>query len=371
MTENNIQLKNSPLSELHIKHNAKLVNFAGWSMPVNFSSGIMQEHLSTRKSSGLFDISHMGQIIIKGEDGSKLLESITPTLVSSINKFKVKYSLFLNENGGIIDDLMITNAGDCFFVVVNASRTKDDLTALQASLLPNMKASITHLTDHGMIALQGPKSANILSKIFPKISNLYFMDYNEITFEGEKVRVSRLGYTGEDGFEIAASKSLILTISKLILNDKDVTFCGLGARATLRLEAALPLYGNELNEKINPIQAGLKFSISSKRLKLKNFLGADNIINDIDMGSKYIRVGLIPQSKQPIRKGIQIFKDDTVIGEVTSGGFGPSIGGPISMAYILNKYSKTEHDIYAKIRDKKIVLKMVKLPFSQHNYHKQ
>ena len=249
------KLKSSPLEELHIKNNARLVDFAGWSMPVQFSTGIINEHISTRTSSGLFDISHMGQIAITGMDSCKLLESITPSDIKSIQPGRVKYSFILNENGGIIDDLMITNEGESYYLVVNASRTENDLDEIFNVAKSFKDISINHLHSKGMIALQGPKAIEVIKSYFEDINKLNFMDYKKTTYKDVEVRISRVGYTGEDGFEISTSRDLLLELTQNFLNDKRVSFCGLGARDTLRLEAGLPLYGNELSESITPIQA--------------------------------------------------------------------------------------------------------------------
>ena len=365
------KLKSSPIEELHIKNNARLVDFAGWSMPVQFSSGIINEHISTRTSSGLFDISHMGQIAITGMDSCKLLESITPTDIKSIQPGRVRYSFILNEKGGIIDDLMITNEGESYYLVVNASRTKNDLDEIFNAAKSFKDISINHLHSKGMIALQGPKAIEVIKSYFDDINKLNFMDYKKTTYKDVEVRISRVGYTGEDGFEISTSKDLLLELTQNFLNDKRVSFCGLGARDTLRLEAGLPLYGNELSESITPIQADLGFAVSSSRVNKKDFRGAEKIINEINNGPEFSRVGLLPEGKRPVRKDTLIYKNGEKIGKVTSGGYGPSIGSPVSMGSIKSQFNKTNDHLEAQIGNNFIPLKITSFPFVPHRYHRK
>ena len=365
------KLKSSPIEELHIKNNARLVEFAGWSMPVQFSSGIINEHISTRTSSGLFDISHMGQISITGMDSCKLLESITPTDIKSIKPGRVKYSFILNKKGGVIDDLMITNEGESYYLVVNASRTQNDLDEIFDVAKSFKDIKIDHLQSKGMIALQGPKAKDVIKSYFDDINKLNFMDFKKTSYKDVEVRISRLGYTGEDGFEISTSKDLLLELTQKFLNDKRVSLCGLGARDTLRLEAGLPLYGNELSENITPVQANLRFAISTSRINKKDFRGAEQIINEISNGSKVSRVGLLPEGKRPIRKNTLIYKNGEEIGKVTSGGYGPSIGSPISMGSIKSQFNKTNDLLEAQIGNNFIPLKITSFPFVPHRYHRK
>ena len=370
MIDNNI--KSSPIEELHKLNNAKLVNFAGWSMPIQYHSGIINEHVSTRNSCGLFDISHMGQIFISGADSKALLEKITPSDIEKLKDGKVKYSLLLNNQGGIIDDLMITNEGDGYFLVVNASRTKEGLFEIENAANSFSEIKIKHLEENGMIAIQGPKAKDIASEYFKEVNEtMYFMDFINTKYNDNKVRISRIGYTGEDGFEISSNSKTIFEITKNILNDKRVTFCGLGARDTLRLEAGLPLYGNELNENITPVQADLSFAISPSRINKKNFRGAEKIISEIKNGSEFIRVGLLPEGRRPIRKGIEILKNGEKIGEISSGGYGPTIKSPIAMGIIKSEFLNPNENLQAKLGDNLITMKIIELPFVEHKYHRK
>ena len=325
-------IKFSPLEEFHKENSAKLVEFAGWSMPIQYTSGIINEHISTRESCGLFDISHMGQIFVSGNDSKDLLEKLTPSDIEKIKPGKVKYSFLLNNEGGIIDDLMITNEGEGYYLVVNASRINEGLSEIKKTSQAFSNISINYLNKNGMIALQGPNAKDIAFEHFGEISQkMYFMDFSKVNYDGNEVRISRLGYTGEDGFEISSDSKTILKITKNISKDKRVTLCGLGSRDTLRLEAGLPLYGNELNENTTPIQADLSFAISQSRIIKKNFRGAQRIMNEIENGSELIRVGLKPEGRRPVRKGTPIMKNGEHIGEISSGGYGPTIKSPIPL----------------------------------------
>ena len=371
MLENKTHLKISSLEKIHKKYHAKMVDFAGWSMPINFPTGIIDEHLATRNSVGLFDISHMGQIIITGSDSCKILKEITPTNIDKLSTGKVKYSLLLNKSGGIIDDLMITNTGEGYYIVVNASRTQKDIELLKSVISSDHNINFKLLSNQGMIALQGPHSEKVLSTIFPEISKLYFMNYCQSKFNNSPVHISRLGYSGEDGFEVSAPSNTLLNICELILNDDRVRLCGLGARDTLRLEAGLPLYGNEINEETTPIQAGLDFAISPSRIQNKDFRGFNEIIKEIGNGAEKVRVGLLPEGRQPIRKDVELLKDEKSIGIVTSGGFSPSLSKPIAMGFIDREHSNIGTIVNASIRNKIIKMEVVKLPFTPHRYHKQ
>ena len=365
MTED---LLKTPLETFHKRENARMVNFSGWEMPVSYPKGIIHEHIQTRESAGMFDISHMGQIVMKGPDSIKILEAVTPTEIISIKPGKVKYSFFLEKNGGIIDDLMITNAGEYFYLVVNASRTSVGVNLLKDLNKKFPNASIQLITSNGMIALQGPKAEETLSQIFPNVSSMNFMEFFKTDFNKDEVFITRTGYTGEDGFEISAPKSTIQTLFSEILKSKLVSLCGLGSRDTLRLEAGLPLYGNELNDQISPIEAGLSFAVSKTRIEKQNFRGVDRIKQELQSNAKILRVGLIPEGRQPIRTGSKIFSNDDEIGIITSGGYGPSFGGPISMGMVKEKFSKPDTIVNTVIREKVIPLKVSKLPFVAHRY---
>jgi len=370
MIEKNI--RSSPLEEFHKINNAKLVEFAGWSMPIQYASGIINEHVSTRESCGLFDISHMGQIYVSGTDSKALLEKISPSDIEKIKPGRVKYSFLLNNDGGIIDDLMITNEGEGYYLVVNASRINESLSEIKNSSKSFSNINIKHLNENGMVAIQGPKAKDIVFEYFKEINKImYFMDFSKINHNGNEVRISRIGYTGEDGFEISSNSKAILKITEDISNDKRVTLCGLGSRDTLRLEAGLPLYGNELNESITPIQADLSFAISPSRITKKNFRGAQRIIDEIKNGSDLIRVGLLPEGRRPVRKGTPIMKNGEYIGEISSGGYGPTIKSPIAMGIIKSKFLNPTEKLQAKLGDSLISMKIIQLPFVKHKYFRK
>lgn len=370
MIDNSI--KSSPIEELHRLNNAKLVDFAGWSMPIQYHSGIINEHVSTRNSCGLFDISHMGQILISGADSKALLEKITPSDIGKIKNGKVKYSFLLNNRGGIIDDLMITNEGDGYFLVVNASRTKEGLDEIENAAKSFSEININHLEENGMIAIQGPKAKDVAGEYFKEVNEtMYFMDFINTKYNGNEVRISRIGYTGEDGFEISSNSETIFEITKSISSDERVTMCGLGARDTLRLEAGLPLYGNELNEDITPVQADLSFAISPSRINEKNFRGAERIINEIKNGSEYTRIGLLPEGRRPVRKGTEIIKNGKKVGEISSGGYSPTIKSPIAMGIIKSEFLNLNENLQAKLGDSLITMKIIELPFVEHKYYRK
>ncbi len=365
-------IKSSPLEEFHKSNSAKFVEFAGWSMPIQYSSGIINEHISTRVSCGLFDISHMGQIFISGTDSKDLLEKITPTDIEKIKPGKVRYSFLLNNDGGIIDDLMITNEGEGYYLVVNASRVNEGIREIKNSSKVFSNISISHLNKNGMIALQGPNAKDIVFEHFKEIrQKMYFMDFSKVNYDGNEVRISRIGYTGEDGFEISSDSETILKITKNISKDKRVTLCGLGSRDTLRLEAGLPLYGNELNESTTPIQADLSFAISPSRIIKKNFRGALKIIDEIENGSELIRVGLKPEGRRPVRRGTPIMKNGEQIGEISSGGYGPTIKSPIAMGIIKSEFLNPNEKLQAKLGDSLVSMEIIQLPFVKHKYFKK
>ena len=325
MLEN--EIKSSPIEEIHSLNDAKFVNFAGWSMPIQFPDGIINEHISTRSSCGLFDISHMGQILIDGDESRLLLEKITPTDIGKIQTGKVKYSFLLNNEGGIIDDLMITNEGNCFYLVVNASRINEDLEEINKASKSFSRINIKHLQQNGMIALQGPKAKDVVSSFFREIDDsFFFMSFKKITLNGDEVRVSRIGYTGEDGFEISSTKKTILELT---------------------------------------------FAISPSRIKDGNFRGADKILNEIENGSQFVRVGLLPEGRRPVRKGTPIFNNDEKIGEISSGGYGPTIKSPIAMGIIKSEFNKPNNKLTAKLGENSIPMTITSLPFVEHRYFKK
>ena len=267
---------------------------------------------------------------------------------------------------------MITNEGNGYFLVVNASRTKEGLDEIENAANSFSDININHLEKNGMIAIQGPKAKDVANEYFNEVNEtMYFMDFINTKYKGNDVRISRIGYTGEDGFEISSNSDTIFEITKNISTDERVTMCGLGARDTLRLEAGLPLYGNELSEDITPVQADLSFAISPSRISEKNFRGAERIINEIKNGSEFTRVGLLPEGRRPVRKGTDIIKNGEKIGEISSGGYGPTIKSPIAMGIIKSEFLNLNENLQAKLGDSLITMKIIELPFVEHKYHKK
>ncbi len=362
-------LKRTPLYDLHVELGAKLVPFAGYEMPVQYPSGITTEHLHTRKAAGLFDVSHMGQVRIDGEGREAALETLVPTDVAAIPEGGVKYSLFTNDQGGILDDLMISNAGDNLYLVVNAACKDQDIPLLRSALSPQQ--SLSEIDDHALIALQGPKAVGVLSRFAPSLARMPFMTTTMVDLAGLWCRASRSGYTGEDGFEISVPVDGALEFARTLLADEDVEPIGLGARDTLRLEAGLPLYGNDLDGTTTPNEAGLLWAVSKSRRETGGYPGADVIRAQITEGAPRKRVGLKPEGRAPVRGGAEVIDGEgRKLGLVTSGGYSPSLGGPVAMAYMERTEALAGDQVFALVRGKPLPCTIVKLPFVQQNYYR-
>ncbi|MEQ1546782.1 glycine cleavage system aminomethyltransferase GcvT [Methyloglobulus sp.] len=359
-------LKQTLLYQLHLELGAKMVAFGGYHMPIYYPGGIIHEHLHCRSKAGFFDISHMGQCLISGDEAANELERLTPSDIIGLKRGQQKYTVLTNEEGGIIDDIIITRTHFGLMVVVNASCKDKDFHYL-ASQLSN-RCHFVEFTDQALFALQGPIAATIIRKFSVSDADLAFMTAHETELEGIKCIISRCGYTGEDGFEISVANDHAEALARLLLAEKDVIPIGLGARDTLRLEAGLCLYGHELNETITPVEAGLSWIIKKGH---SGFPGADTIIRQLQQGPEKIRVGLIVDSKQPIREGSTVFNDnDEIIGHVTSGSFAPSLGKPVAMALLERHYSGLGIRLYAKVRDHQVAATITRLPFIPHRYHR-
>jgi len=368
------------LYSLHRELNAKTIPFAGYEMPVNYPLGILNEHIHCRKSVGLFDVSHMGQIKITSKsismhDLAKELEKLIPIDLVSLSKDRQRYGFLTNEKGGVIDDLMISNRGDHFFVVVNASRKEIDTSYLRENLIS--EADILVETERSLIALQGPLSEQALSSIIPGIESMAFMDVKNFSFKNEEIYISRSGYTGQDGFEISLPNHVSENFCRSLLNIKEVEAIGLGARDTLRLECGLCLYGQDLDEEITPIEAGLSWAIQKVRRtdgeRAGGFPGAEKILDQIDKHPKKKRIGLLPIGKAPIRHGTKLYKDEIgsqEIGIVTSGGYSPTIEKPISMGYLDQSWIEKDTLVYGDVRNKLLPLKIINLPFVKTSFKK-
>jgi aminomethyltransferase len=364
-----MEIQKTALYNYHKNLGAKFVPFAGYEMPIQYSEGIVKEHISTRTFAGFFDVSHMGQFFLEGDKTlDKALEKIIPADLNSLKTNQSKYSFLLNDNGGIIDDLIITRNSKGFCIILNAACKKNDVKQILKYLSPEHKNFLN--SDLSLIALQGPKSVTILEKIIPGVSNLKFMNGNNFKFNGVMTYITRSGYTGEDGFEVSIPNNNVENLIKLLVDNK-VKPIGLGARDTLRLEAGLCLYGHDLNEEINPIEANLKWAIAKKRRDEGGFNGWEKIKNILDNGCSKIRVGILPEGRVIAREGARIFSmQDEEIGKITSGTFGPSVNAPVAMGYVNSDSSGTGNKIKIEVRGKKYNAKISELPFYKKSYIK-
>jgi len=364
-----VEIKETSLINLHKSHGAKLVEFAGYNMPIQYPDGILNEHKYTRSNCGVFDVSHMGQLFIYGEDDlTKDLEKIFPIDLKNLKKNQSKYSFLMNDNGGIYDDLIITKINKGYLIILNAACKNNDFKIIKEKL--NDKYQLELKDNLSLIALQGPGAKNVLGKFIPEINNLKFMHGKEFNYNDLNLYITRSGYTGEDGFEISIPNKIAENFTKILL-DNGSKLIGLGARDTLRLEAGLCLYGNDINIETTPIEANLKWAISKKRID-DQYPGSEIIKKQIQSGVKKLRVGIKPESKVIARASTKIFNEENKeIGKVTSGTFGPSVDHPISMGYVDSNYSSLDTKIFLEIREKKLSANICKLPFYQKNYVKE
>jgi aminomethyltransferase len=362
-------MEKTALYNFHKNLGAKFVPFAGYEMPIQYKDGIVKEHISTRLYAGFFDVSHMGQLFISGNKFSEdSLEKIIPLDFKEIKMNQSKYSFLINDEGGVIDDLIITRVEGGFSIILNAACKDNDIKEISKCLNTNSKYELKK--DLSLIALQGPKSESILESIVNGIKQLKFMNGGYFDFEGNKIYITRSGYTGEDGFEISIPNINVENFTKL-LSDKGAKPIGLGARDTLRLEAGLCLYGHELNQNINPIQANLKWAISKRRREEGGFKGWENIKKDLQHGVSKIRIGVKPSGRIIAREGTKIFSSSNEeIGVITSGTFGPSVNSPVAMGYIKSKFSEINNKIFLEVRGKKHEAVVSKLPFYKKSYVK-
>ena len=371
-------LLKTPLHSLHLELGARMAGFAGYEMPIQYPMGVMQEHLHTRSNAGLFDVSHMGQILIRAKSGdvrdaALALETITPVDVADLKPGRQRYGLFTNDDGGLEDDFMVANRGDHLYLVVNAACKHADLARIEAAL--SETCEIEAQFDRGLIALQGPAAEGVLSSYAPDAEDMMFMDVTELEIAGTPVVVSRSGYTGEDGYEISLAAEETDRIARLLLQDDRVAPIGLGARDSLRLEAGLCLYGHDIDETTTPVEANLKWAIQKVRRKgggrEGGFPGAAAILDQLETGARRLRVGLQPAGKAPVRAGAVLFAGETggeAIGAVTSGGFGPSAGAPVAMGYVPAGLAAPGTKIYAEVRGKRLECAVAPLPFVPSTY---
>lgn len=363
--------RDTPLTDLHRELGAKFVEFAGYDMPVHFGSGILKEHAQTRNSAGLFDVSHMGQVRLSGSGAAALLERLVPVDIAGLPANRQTYALFTNEAGGILDDLMVANAGDHLFIVVNASRKQEDIAHMRKHLTDECDLEV--LDDRALIAVQGPAAGQVMSRLAPASSELRFMQAAETDVSGIPCFVSRSGYTGEDGFEISLAAESAEELARALLADDAVAPVGLGARDTLRLEAGLCLYGHDIDETTTPVEAGLKWAISRDRRpggsRAGGYPGDAVIARQLSEGVSRRRVGIRPEGRAPVRDGVVLIdKRGSEVGKITSGAFGATIGGPVAMGYVATDHSAPDTELDAMVRGKSLPVRVVRLPFVEHRY---
>lgn len=363
-----------PLDGWHRARGGRMVPFAGYAMPVQYE-GIMAEHLWTRESAGLFDVSHMGQLMLTGSGVAEALEALLPGDIKGLKPGRIRYSLLLNESGGIIDDLMVTNVSqgteEAFYMVVNGATKHGDIEELTRRLPASVK--LEHLTKRALLALQGPRAWEVIGALFPGVPDeLSFMQGTSREWQGVAVGFGRSGYTGEDGFELSVPNSHVEALAEALLADERVLPIGLGARDSLRLEAGLPLYGHDLDEQITPVMADLGFAISKRRRAEGGFAGAERILSEMENGPVQKRIGFTVEGRQPVREGARILDGEgNEVGRVTSGGFSPSLGRPIGMGYVATALSAPGTALTLEQRGKLFQATVAPTPFVPHRYHRK
>lgn len=374
MAETQGALKKTPLFDLHVELGGKMVPFAGYEMPVQYPLGVKKEHLHTRDQAGLFDVSHMGQVKLTGANAAAALEKLVPVDIIDLPAGKQRYALFTSEDGGIMDDLMVTNYGDWIYVVVNAACKDQDIAHMQANLGEGVELEV--LDDRALVAVQGPTAAAAIARLAPEVADMVFMDSRQMKIDGVDCFVSRSGYTGEDGFEISIPTADADRLCRLFLEQPEIEAIGLGARDSLRLESGLCLYGNDIDTTTTPLEGSLIWAISKCRRadgeRAGGFPGEEKILGQIankDWTRK--RVGLLGEGRAPVREGTELFDaDDNKIGVVTSGTFGPTVGKPVAMAYVETAFSALETVVFAEVRGKKLPMTVSRMPFIEQRYYR-
>lgn len=367
-------LARTPLHALHRELGARMVPFAGYEMPVQYPNGIIKEHLHTRSAAGLFDVSHMGQVRLMGAARAAALESLVPVDVIDLGAERQRYALFTNDQGGILDDLMIANYGDHLLLVVNAACKRQDVDHLRAHLAD--RCEVDELRDRALLALQGPKAGAVLARLAPETEAMVFMTVRRATLAGAPCQISRSGYTGEDGFEISVSAERAEELARLLLAQPEVAPIGLGARDSLRLEAGLCLCGHDIDVTTTPVEAGLAWALSKPRragsARAGGYPGAATIMRELEAGVARKRIGLLPQGRMPVREGTELV-DETgrAVGKVTSGGFGPTIGAPIAMGYVEPALAEVGTKLRAVVRGQAVAIEVAALPFVPTRYKRR
>ncbi|MGI9389689.1 MAG: glycine cleavage system aminomethyltransferase GcvT [Boseongicola sp.] len=368
-------LKRTILFDLHVAAGAKMVPFAGYEMPVQYADGVLKEHLHTRRAAGLFDVSHMGQVLLlpksgRLEDAQSALETLVPVSVLGLGEGRQRYALFTNESGGILDDFMFANRGDHLLLVVNAACKADDISHLQMHLSDSCE--IRTISDRALLAIQGPKAEMALSRLVPGAADMRFMDATSLDWTGNEVWVSRSGYTGEDGYEVSVPEALAVKFAEELLEFDEVEPIGLGARDSLRLEAGLCLYGSDIDTTTTPVEAALEWAIQKVRRsggdRAGGFPGAARILQELEEGARRRRVGLLPQGRAPMRAGTELFAGENSVGAITSGAYGPSIEQPMSMGYVTTEFAETGKSLEGEVRGRLMPVTIADMPFRPSNY---
>jgi aminomethyltransferase len=369
-------LQITPLNALHRALGAKMVPFAGYDMPVQYPPGVMKEHLHCREKAGLFDVSHMGQVILRAPGGYRdvaaAMEGLVPVDLLGLGVMRQRYGMFTDDAGGILDDLMMANRGDHMFVVVNAACKADDIAHMRGHL---DGVEVEEITDRALLALQGPSAETALSALVPDVADMRFMDVGILPSEFGDLWISRSGYTGEDGFEISVEAHLAEPLARALLEHADVEPIGLGARDSLRLEAGLCLYGHDIDTTTTPVEASLNWAIQKVRRaggdREGGFPGADRILDELRNGAARARVGLRPEGRAPMREGTPLYdaaEGGNPVGHVTSGAFGPTLGGPMSMGYVPRDLAAPERQLFGELRGKRQPVRVAKLPFTEAKF---
>ena len=369
-------LQITPLNALHRALGAKMVPFAGYEMPVQYPLGVMKEHLHCRANAGLFDVSHMGQVILRAPGGyaqvAAAMEGLVPVDMLGLGVMRQRYGMFTDDAGGILDDLMMANRGDHMFVVVNAACKADDIAHMRAHL---DGVDVEEITDRALLALQGPASETALSALVPDVAGMRFMDVGIIPSDFGELWISRSGYTGEDGFEISVTEDQAESLARALLDHGDVAPIGLGARDSLRLEAGLCLYGHDIDTTTTPVEASLNWAVQKVRRaggeRAGGFPGATRILDELQTGAARARVGLRPEGRAPMREGTPLYaaaEGGDPVGHVTSGAFGPTLGAPMSMGYVPRDLAAPDTQVFGELRGKRQPVRVAKLPFTQANF---
>lgn len=372
--EEEIPLETLPLDAWHRANGARMVPFAGYEMPIQYSGehgGIVAEHNWTRSSVSLFDVSHMGQLGVSGPGGDmdaagEALEALLPGAIRSLKPGRMRYSFLLDEDGGIIDDLMVTNAGEQYGLVVNGACKWDDIAHLR-EYLPD-EITLTHYADNALLALQGPKAGEVLAQLVPEAAELTFMTARYADWDGVPLWIARAGYTGEDGFEIAVPGEHAEKLADALVADERVHPAGLGARDSLRLEAGLPLHGHDISTDTDPVSADLTFALSKPRREAGGYLGHGPVMQVFENGPAQKRVGLLLEGRMPAREGSDVYAGDQKVGTVTSGGFSPTLARPIAMAYIDSEHAAEGTALECEVRGKRLTATISSMPFVPHRY---